>query len=83
MKQKDVALILVIVFVSAVVSFFVSSTIFGSPANRQQQAEVVDPITADFPNPDSRYFNSNSIDPTQLIQIGNNNNTNPFSGSGH
>lgn len=83
MKQKDVALILVIVFISAVVSFFVSSTIFGSPSNRQQQAEVVDPITSSFPNPDPRYFNSNSIDPTQLIQIGNNNNTNPFSGSGH
>jgi hypothetical protein len=82
MKQKDVALIIVVVFISAVVSFFVSNFLFGSPANRQQKAEIVQPITANFSQPDSRYFNSNSIDPTQLIQIGNNNNTNPFNGTG-
>jgi hypothetical protein len=74
MKQKDIALILVVVFISAVASFVVSNMIFASPSNRQQQVEVVD-------SPDVRYFNNNSIDPTQLIQIGNNNNTNPFNGS--
>lgn len=82
MKQKDVALIIVIVFISAIVSFVVSNMLFSSPAKRQQQVEVVDAINSTFATPDSRYFNSNSIDPTQLIQIGNNNNTNPFNGSG-
>jgi len=82
MKQKDVALIIVIAAVSAIVSLVVSRLLFTSPANRQQKVEVVPAITADFSMPDSRYFNSNSIDPTQLIQIGNNNNTNPFNGTG-
>lgn len=82
MKQKDVAFIIVIVFISAVVSLVVSRLLFSAPQSQQQQAEVVPAITANFPTPDSRYFNSNSIDPTQLIQIGNNNNTNPFNGSG-
>lgn len=82
MKQKDVALIIVIAFVSAIVSLVVSRLLFASPQNRQQQVQVVPAITATFPSPDSRYFNSKSIDPTQLIQIGNNNNTNPFNGSG-
>lgn len=82
MKQKDLALIVVIAFVSAVISLFVSKAIFVSPKARQQQVEVVQPITADFPQPDTRYFNSNSIDPTQTITIGQNNNTNPFNGSG-
>jgi hypothetical protein len=81
MKQKDIALILVVVFISAVASFVVSNMIFASPSNRQQQVEVVDSITSAFTTPDVRYFNNNSIDPTQLIQIGNNNNTNPFNGS--
>lgn len=82
MKQKDVAMIIVIAFVSAIISLVVSRLLFTTPHNQQQQVEVVPAITANFPTPDSRYFNSNSIDPTQLIQIGNNNNTNPFNGSG-
>jgi len=82
MKQKDVALIIVIVFISAVVSLVVSRLLFASPQSQQQEVQVVPAITANFPSPDGRYFNNNSIDPTQLIQIGNNNNTNPFNGSG-
>ena len=81
MKQKDIALILVIVFISALLSFFISKTIFASPKNRQQQVEVVQPITADFPQPDTHYFNSNAFDPTKLITIGQNNNSNPFNGA--
>lgn len=81
MKQKDIALIAIIVFFSAIFSYFISNAIFASPKNRQQQVEVVQPITADFPAPDSKYFNSNAIDPTQTITIGQNQNTDPFSAS--
>lgn len=81
MKQKDIALIAVVIILSAVISLFVSKAIFVSPSSRQQQVEVVQPISADFPQPDSHYFNSNAFDPTRLITIGQNNNTNPFSGS--
>ncbi len=81
MKQKDLALIVVIVFISTVLSFFLSKTIIASPENRQQAVEVVQPISAEFPQPDSRYFNSNAFDPTKLITIGQNANPDPFSGS--
>lgn len=81
MKQKDVALIIIIAFISAVVSFFVSNKLFVTPANRQQAVEVVDPINSNFQNPDSKYFNSNSIDPTQKPQIGAHSNQDPFNGS--
>lgn len=78
MKQKDIALIAVIVIVSGVLSLLVSRFVFSKPAERQQKAEVVDVITADFPQASPKYFNKDSIDPTQLIQIGNNANPNPF-----
>lgn len=81
MKQKDIALIIVIAFISAVVSFFVSNKLFVTPANRQQQVEVVDPINATFQNPDPKYFNGSSIDPTQDSHIGANSNKDPFNGS--
>jgi len=81
MKQKDVALIIVIAAVSAVASFLVSGWLFGKPADREQKAEVVDVITSDFSLPDSKYFNANAVNPTQLIQIGEANNPNPFGGT--
>jgi hypothetical protein len=80
MKQKDIVLIIVIVFVSGILSFFVSRLIFAAPQSRQQAVEVVDPISTDFPIPGSKYFNNNSIDPTQLIQIGGSSNLAPFNG---
>jgi hypothetical protein len=81
MKQKDLALILVIVFISAIISLLVSNSIFASPKNRQQKVEVVSPITTDFQQTDSKYFNSQSFDPTKVITIGDNSNPNPFSGN--
>jgi hypothetical protein len=81
MKQKDIALIILIAGIAGVVSFFASRTLFASANARSQKAEVVDMITTDFQTPSSKYFNTNSVDPTQLIQIGNSNNTNPFNGT--
>jgi len=80
MKQKDVALIIVIAFISAIVSFVVSNKLFVTPSNRQQQVEVVDPITASFQTPDKKYFNNSSIDPTQASQLGTSSNQDPFNG---
>jgi hypothetical protein len=56
----------------------ISGWFFAKPADRQQQAEKVDVISSDFPLPNSKYFNTTSVDPTQLIQIGDSTNPNPF-----
>lgn len=81
MKQKDIALIIIIAFVSGVASFFISRAIFSSDGARDQKVEKVEAITADFTNPPSKYFNAQAINPTLLIQIGNSTNTNPFTGA--
>ena len=78
MKQKDIILIVAIVIFSGVFSMVLSRAVFGSSTSRQMKAEVVDVITSDFASPPKKYFNANSIDPTQLIQIGGTNNPNPF-----
>jgi len=80
MKQKDIAVIIVVAFISAVASFVLSNKLFVSPHNRQQQAEIVDPITASFSTPSNKYFNQNSIDPTQPTVLGNEVNPDPFNG---
>lgn len=78
MKQKDIALVAIIIFISAIISIFVSKSVFVKPNNRQQEVEVVQVITAVFPPPDERYFNDKAFDPTQPITIGDNANTDPF-----
>lgn len=78
MRRKDIAVIVAVMIFSAVVSMLLSKLLFGKPQNRQQQVEVVQPISAEFNEPDKRYFNPNSIDPTQPIQIGNFSNPDPF-----
>jgi hypothetical protein len=78
MKQKDVAIVVVVGIVSAVFALVLSNMIFGSPSQKEQKAEVVDAITAEFIAPDDRYFNPDSIDPTQQITIGDDTNKAPF-----
>ena len=81
MKRKDIAVIIVVAFLSAVLSFVISGKIFVTPANRQQGVEVVDKISTDFQLPDSRYFNATSINPTITAQLGTDTNQNPFNGT--
>lgn len=86
MKQKDIALYAVVGIISAVISVLVSNILITPAGNKQQQAEVVEPITADFTAPasDNKYFNKDAINPTKLIQIGDNpSNQTPFNESGN
>lgn len=80
MKQKDIFVIVGVVVLSGLISTFVAKSLFGVQKSKLT-AEVVQKITADFPPPSSDYFNSKSFDPTKIITIGQNNNTDPFSGS--
>ena len=80
MKQKDIALILVIAVVSGVISFLVSGKIFVTPQNRSQKVEVVDKLSTDFQPPSNKYFNDQSVDPSQTVEVGENNNQSPFDG---
>ena len=78
MKQKDIALIIIVVFFSAVVSILVSKIFFTSSSQRSLTAEIVEPIDPSFNQPDSAFFNERAINPTQLIKIGDDTNSQPF-----
>ncbi|QQS19136.1 hypothetical protein IPL68_03800 [Candidatus Saccharibacteria bacterium] len=80
MKQKDLSIIIVVAFLSAIVSFLISNKLFVTAENRQQKVEVVDVIVADFNEPSKRYFNAESINPTQNSQLNSTNQT-PFNAS--
>lgn len=78
MKQKDIALVLIVSFISAVIAFFLSNWLFGGDQSREQTAETMDVITSEFRQPPEKYFNAKSVNPTKLIEIGGGSNPNPF-----
>lgn len=78
MKQKDIALIAIVAVVAAIFSLLLTQTLFVSKKNRELSTEVVDPISSQFSEPDKQVFNEQAINPTQLIQIGENSNSSPF-----
>lgn len=81
MKQKDLAIIIMVVVISGIFSYVISGKVISTPANRQQNVQVVPAISTAFAKPSTTYFNPSAIDPTQLIQIGNNANQTPFNQS--
>jgi hypothetical protein len=78
MKKNDIALIVLIVSVSLVASYFIVKAIVGDPKKQEVSAEVVEPITPNLVQPSNKIFNRDSINPTVVIQIGNPSNQQPF-----
>lgn len=77
MKQQDIAALIAIVFFAGIFSFIISGK-FITPSDKQETAQVVAPITSDFPLPSSEIFNVNAINPTVRIEIAPNTNSQPF-----
>jgi hypothetical protein len=78
MKSKDIAIIVGIAGFAAILAFIISNMFLAAPENLKSKIEVVEPISTTFDIPGETYFNSNSVNPTQLIRIGENQNQNPF-----
>ncbi len=78
MKKNDIALIVLVVSISLVASYFILSAIITKPSSKPQTAEIVEPISATLEKPDPKVFTDEAIDPTVPIKIGDPANTQPF-----
>lgn len=76
MKQQDIAIIIVIVFIASILSFFASNK-FIAPAEKRT-AETVSRVTSEFNLPDNKVFNDTAINPTVKIEISPSDNGQPF-----
>ncbi len=78
MKQNDIALLILLVFISVVASFFIGNKIISPSQASSQKVEVVEKINSEFPQPDPTVFNSDALNPTREIRIGTGNSTQPI-----
>lgn len=83
MKQKDIALFIVVAFISTILSVIASNYLFTPSSIKIQKTEVVDTISAEFniPAKSDKYFNKKANNPTKLIKIGEDPNKDPFKGT--
>ena len=86
MQRKELLTIVVVAIASGLVSLVIAGALFSSPSQRTAKVPVVQPITSSFPDvpndPQYNFFlNTSALDPTQTIQIGNNQNNTPFTNS--
>ena len=77
-KQTDIAMLVLITAISLVAAYLIGGALINSPESRSTPVEIAIPINTDFPEPDTRIFNANSINPTEKIEIGDSNTNAPF-----
>jgi flagellar basal body-associated protein FliL len=78
MKKNDIAIIVAVAIVSGIMSYVLANFLFGGKKAYQLKAPTVEPISAEFKQPDTAYFNRNSLDITKDITIGDSSNSQPF-----
>jgi hypothetical protein len=78
MKKNDIALLVLIVSITLVISFFVVKAVFGEPQKQATKVEKIEEISSSIVQPSKSVFNKDAINPTVVIQIGSPENQQPF-----
>ena len=82
MNRKGLPMIITVAVIAAVVSYVIAGLVFHSPP-RNTKVPQVEAIQGSFPDVKndasySSFISPSGLDPTQPVQIGGSQNTNPF-----
>jgi cell division protein FtsB len=70
MKKSDIAMIILIASVSVLIAYFVAKAVIGDVGSQTVKVKTTEKITTDVKEPDTSIFNSNAINPTVDVIIG-------------
>ena len=70
MKKSDIAMIILIASISVLIAYFVAKTLIGDVQNESVKVKTTEAITTDVVEPDPSVFNSDAINPTVEVIIG-------------
>lgn len=70
MKKSDIAMIILIASISMLMAYFIGKAVIGDVQNETVKVKTAEPITTDISKPDPSVFNSNAINPTVEVIIG-------------
>lgn len=78
MKKNEIALLILIVSVAMVVTYFTIGAFIPEPGKEKVKVEVAEAIAPDVVEPSKNIFNKDAINPTVKVSIGNQSNQQPF-----
>lgn len=78
MKKNELALLILIVSMTAVAAFFVGKGIFGDQVAKPVEVSTTTLISPTLEQPSKEIFNENAINPTVPIKIGGGDGNTPF-----
>ena len=70
MKKSDIAMIILIASISVLIAYFVAKAIVGDVQNETVKVKTTDAISTNITEPDKSVFNTNAINPTVEVIIG-------------
>ncbi len=70
MKKSDIAMIILIASISVLAAYFVAKTVIGDVKADTVKVKTAERITTNITQPDPTVFNSNAINPTVEVIIG-------------
>ena len=71
MKNSDIAMVILVSFVSVVVSYLLGNAIMGDPNDRVETIQYMTPISNTIEQPDIETFNPHALNPTVEVYVGN------------
>lgn len=78
MKKNDIAVIILIAAVSAMIAWFTANALIGEPKQDARKVETAERISSTVESPDKKVFNEQAINPTVDRSIGKSANKLPF-----
>jgi hypothetical protein len=78
MKRNDIALLIVIVGLSALAAYFIGQSLLGSARPKAVDVDSVIRLSQDVPEPSPAIFQEKSYNPTIKVKIGDQANQQPF-----
>jgi hypothetical protein len=70
MKKNDLAIVAVVAVVGTLIAYFALNAILGDPDKTSVTVDYVSPISGSIDGPDPEVFNSDAINPTIEVIIG-------------
>ena len=78
MKKSDIASIILIASISAMIAWFSANAVIGEPKQSALKLKTADEISSSVEAPDKHVFNSQAVNPTVERSIGKSANSLPF-----
>ncbi len=78
MKKNDLASIILIASISAMIAWFSANAVIGEPKRNATKVKTAEVISAEVGEPDKQVFNPEAINPTIERSIGKSANSLPF-----